>query len=256
MNRNKEEPLNINEIKPENPNDAANKAYQDLLYLNSIGPDLISLGKDSDCPLSFPMVQQSLDEYKYKIQNQQNQILFIQDNISQIQSLIANLTGENDILQSIVNDFDENYKIKNKVQTNLKSQEVINYVQKSNSVAFELLQYETKLTEDVSNVSQISGRIKTLQIMSDILQDQLNSSPALGADQIIDLLENDIENLEEKNQKMNDKYISLLRKSQDEIDQLKFQLESKSESYFNEETNVPPPSLKKTKRKRVRRNHK
>ena len=203
------------------------------------------------------MVQQSLDEYKYKIQNQQNQILFIQDNISQIQNLIANLTGENDILQSIVNDFDENYKIKNKVQTNLKSQEVINYVQKSNSVAFELLQYETKLTEDVSNVSQISGRIKTLQIMSDILQDQLNSSPALGADQIIDLLENDIEKLEEKNQKMNDKYIGLLRKSQDEIDQLKFQLESRPESLnLNEEMNVPPPSLKNTKRKRVKRNHK
>lgn len=249
---------NITEIKTEKQeeDEANNRTNQDILYLSSVGPDLISLGEDSDCPLTFPMVQQHLDEYKYKIQNQQNQILFIQENISQLQGLIASLTGENDVLQSIVNEFDENQKIKNKEQTNLRSLEVRNYDQQAKGAAFEILQYETKLTEDVSNVSQCAGRIKTLKIMTDILQDQLNSSPASGADAIVDLLENDIKKLEDENQKMNDKYINMLRQSQDEIDQLKFKLESKQEIYLTEVKNVPPPRPKVARRKRTKKSNK
>ena len=38
--------------------------------------------------------------------------------------------------------------------------------------------------------------------MTDILQDQLNSSPASGADAIVDLLENDIKKLEDENGKI------------------------------------------------------
>lgn len=257
MNRKQEYHLNATEIREgKNEDGAINKTNQDLFNLSRIGPDLISLGEDSDCPLTFPMVEQKLNEYKYTIQNQQNQILFIQDSISKIQSYIGSLTGENDVLKSIVNDFDENYKIKNKIQTNLKSQEVINYGQKANSISFEFHQYATKLTEDVSNVPQCEGKIKALKIMNEILKDQINSSPALAADEIIDLLEDDIEKLESKNQKINNKYIELLRNSQDEIDQLKLQLDSRPESYLNEVKNVPPPNLKVSKRKKARRNHK
>ena len=76
---NNESRLNNTKIHDGKPEDDANNSMnQDIFYLNSIGADLKSLGSDSDCPLSFPMVQQRLDEYNYKLQNQQNQLLYIQ----------------------------------------------------------------------------------------------------------------------------------------------------------------------------------
>ncbi|KAK8886191.1 hypothetical protein M9Y10_041651 [Tritrichomonas musculus] len=239
-----------------NGTEIQNSTYNDVFNLNSIGPDLKTLGSDSDCPLSFPMVQQRLDEYNYKLQNQQNELLFIQKNIRQIKSLIGDLNGENDILKKIISEFDENYKIKNRLQSNLRSQEIKNYGQKAETAAVDFIQYETKMTEDVTNVTMCKDKIKSLKIMSNALRDQMSAAPALGADEVIDLLENDIGNLEKRNKKIRDKYSGLIHQYQDEIDQLRFQLEARPESYLTEFRNVPPVKKKVPKRKKSKKSHK
>ena len=92
--------------------------------------------------------------------------------------------------------------------------------------------------------------------MSNALRDQMSAAPALGADEVIDLLENDIGNLEKRNKKIRDKYSGLIHQYQDEIDQLRFQLEARPESYLTEFRNVPPVKKKVPKRKKSKKSHK
>lgn len=239
-------------IKHLQEDDDSNNA--DVFLSINLGPDAFK--EDDNCPLSLSIVQHHIDEFQYHIQKQQNELFFINNNIKQIKGLLDNLHDENQILQSIIDEFTAESNVKRKMlnSTALKpestSPKVDEYLKKVEDTFFGFLDQQTKLTNDASDLSQYVENIRMLKSMNRSLNEYIQNNPEEESDRIIDLLENEIEKLESYNTEMNLKYRDIIREKQKEIDELELQLNSAIEPTYPTQMVVKSTPKKLTKKKK------
>ncbi|OHT01885.1 hypothetical protein TRFO_31234 [Tritrichomonas foetus] len=190
-----------------------------------------AMENDDNCPLRFSIVQHRVDDFKFHIQKQKNELFYINKNVNDLKKLLDDLYNENQTLSSIVDEFKaEALNNSAKFADNKKlyvSPETDIYCQKVESLFADFVKVQAQLSDDAFNVSQLVENLKMLKEMNSSLKEQIKRNPENEADEIIDLLEDDIVKLEEENEEMKKRYLEIIQGKQDQIDELQMKLESK-----------------------------
>ena len=187
-----------------------------------------AIENDENCPLSFSIVQQRIDDFNFHMQKQKNEIFAINKNINDIKALLDDLYKENETLQSIVDEFQQEAINNNSSFIDSKrlivSPETDQYCQHVERVFSEFVKTQTMLSTDAANVSSLVENLELLKKMNTVLKERIAKNADDEADVIIDLLEDDVARMEEENQEIRDKYVPLIQEKQNEIDELMMRL--------------------------------